>query len=328
MNYEIIKNELLKAVRGKKTQGFINQKLKRGFNQAYRWEAGYSEISWLQFVELCQICRVDLDRAIRSTFAFPHSCRRFDLLIQFLIGKTDSVSLAKTLSVSSFRVRRWLGGKVAPDLRDMLILFDRVARQLPEFVGSLVPIELVPSLKLPHLQKSLQKKLHTEIPFAGALLHLLELESYKALKKYPEGWIASKLGITVTQERSAIKLLKQAGVLAFKNGKYHCRPLMVDLRGDLELLKATRSYWIGRSLERVKALTQLPKDELYGYLVFSLSESAQGKVIERYLEFLAEVRFIVENDPLPADRLQLLNVQLFDPSCADSDLNSAPGLVR
>lgn len=59
-------------------------------------------------------------------------------------------------------------------------------------------------------------------------------------------------------------------------------------------------------------MTHPSRKDFFGYLVFSCSEDARAKVIDKYYQFLTEVRHIVEVDSNP-ELIQVLNVQLFDP---------------
>ena len=51
--FKKISIDLLKLIRGKRSQQQMNDRLGHSFNQSYRWEKGITKISWPGFVEYC-----------------------------------------------------------------------------------------------------------------------------------------------------------------------------------------------------------------------------------------------------------------------------------
>ena len=66
MNFNLLREQLLKAVRGPISQADISQKLGFSFNQVYRWEKGITKITWCQFAKLAKACNIDIDHALKQ----------------------------------------------------------------------------------------------------------------------------------------------------------------------------------------------------------------------------------------------------------------------
>ncbi len=54
LDYQKLASELAKAVRGSTAQTILNKKLHYTANQIYRWESGYSDIYWQDFIKVCE----------------------------------------------------------------------------------------------------------------------------------------------------------------------------------------------------------------------------------------------------------------------------------
>jgi len=313
MDIQQVKKEVLRSVRGKKSQTYVNRKLGFSYNQVSRWESGLIEISWIDFVKICVICRCNLEQALTEVFNFREHPSDYKKLIEFLLDEMKRKDLESQVGFSPYRLRKWFRGQVSPDLSDFLKIFDSISHLLTDFVEALGISEGVPSLHAALALKARQLSLHRELPFIGAFMHAMELSDYAKLSRHKAGVLARLVGIQADQEGLALQRLQEARVIEMKKGKFVSLPLHLDLRGDFASFKSTRQYWLKRSLERVQAMTKSSKENLFGYLVFATSKTAQKEIVEKYLQFLADIRFIVENDHQTPDRLQVLNVQIFDP---------------
>lgn len=107
-----LKAELLKGLRGKRTQGAVSRRLGYEFNQVYRWESGKKRIKWNEFVNLSSACRRDLAKALAKSILYFGDIRRADLILMHLIGNKQASQVIKTLGLSRFSFQNWKSGFV------------------------------------------------------------------------------------------------------------------------------------------------------------------------------------------------------------------------
>lgn len=308
----LITRQLLIAIRGKRSQQAVNKKFQVNFNQTYRWETGHTKISWLSFVKLCAVCKVDLSIGLKGVFNIDAPPEQFGLIVRTLCGTRSVTEITQLTQTTPYKARNWLKHRASPTLEHILKLMDGASHLLPEFVDALVGVDNVPCLKSAFATNRLQKTLHRDLPFAGAVLHAIETTAYKRLKVHVEGWIASTVGIDREQEELAISTLLAARFVKLRRGKLVTNPVQIDLRGDFQCFKSTRRYWLERSLRRLEALKSPSREDFFGYLMFNVSAEARQKVVDRYVQFLTDVRSIAESDKGESADVQLLAVQLMD----------------
>src|SRR5262249_30206544 len=130
------------------------------------------------------------------------------------------------------------------------------------------------------------------------------------------GWIAKRVGVSCAEEKAALDRMTDLGAISLVEGKFRANPvrLHIDSHADFDCFKKTRQYWLARASDFVGSMQIPNKRNLFGYLTYSCSEKARTEIVEKYSQFLAEVRFIVENDADQPESIQLLNIQLFDPA--------------
>src|SRR5687768_17558011 len=134
MRMEKVARELVRAVRGKRSQTAVNRKLGYGFNQVSRWETGRTTISWPAFVKLSAACKVDVAAAARDLFS---TSARAEEIVAFFAADAKQTDIAKKLGVSRFTLRRWLASEAAPPLAAILSLVHRFSPNLLELVTRL-----------------------------------------------------------------------------------------------------------------------------------------------------------------------------------------------
>ncbi len=315
MKYEVIQKEILTAMRANRSQTFVSRRLGFKHNQVYRWESGRVTISWKDFARFSKVCGKNLPLTLKELFNFQGEPGDYAALLQLLIGEIKRKEICKLLGTSAYRLRKWLSGELSPSFVEMLKLFDQFKRQLTDFVFALGVIDNVKSLGDQTSMKMRLLALHRERPYAGILLHAFDLRAYVEMKQHEPGWAASRIGISLEDEIATLECLTTLGLISFKNGKYRTQPtqLHIDSSADFSCFRKTRRYWLQRAIDHIEGMKSPTRDNLFGYLSYSCSESARLAIVEKYSQFLAGVRFIVENDTEDAELVQLLNIQIFDP---------------
>ncbi len=314
MKYSSLRRELLQIIRGHRSQAFINRRLGFKFNQIYRWESGYTAITWTDFLKLASVCHVDVESALRKVLLFEGNPRRSDLLIKHLIGETSVTRIASILGKSRFTVARWVKAQSEPTLDDMLSLFHLQALLLGELLGCLVPVEQLSSLDPQLKRQHLQKQLFYSDPRIGVAIRCFELKDYQELRQHQEGFISRKLGIDINDERELILKMNSAGMIKKLKGKYTVQLRRIDTSGHFIGNTKIKKYWTHVACNYLEKLKEPPRDALFGYHVFSASSRTRKEIQKAMAEFQAQVKALIGSDDQPAEELLVLNFHIFNPS--------------
>src|SRR5690606_9524925 len=126
-------------------------------------------------------------------------------------------------------VTRWLNGETEPRVAPLLHVVQLTTQRALDFVASLAPLDQVPALHREYADLERQRRLAYEMPWAHAVLHALELESYRRRPRHEPGCIAALLGIDRAQEEAALTALARAGQIKKVRGRFKPnRVLSVD----------------------------------------------------------------------------------------------------
>lgn len=314
MNYSLLRRELLQIMRGHRSQNFINRKLGFRFNQVYRWESGYTAISWTDFVRFASACRIDVGQALQKTFMFNGKSERYELLVKHLIGDASVTDMSSLLGKSRFTLSRWVNAKSEPTLEDIFALIHLQALLLGEFIEAMVPLDRFRNLDPVLKSRFLLKQLLYSDPRVGAVLRCFELKDYLQLTRHQEGFIAKKLGISIDHEQMLLQKMKNAGVIKRVNGKYEIQLRRFDTSGDFISNTKLKKYWTQVALNYLQRLERPPADSLFGYHVFSVSPKASKEIHKATGEFYARIKSLIGTDAEPAEEILVLNFQIFNPA--------------
>jgi transcriptional regulator with XRE-family HTH domain len=307
-------SQVLRSLRGQRSQLAFSKRLGYRSNVACDWEAGRRLPTASETLRACTRLRVDVDVAFRG---FQPACAaalrsgstlRVDRWLGELRGSTPVSQLAARSGFSRFAISRWLQGRAAPRLHDFLALVEAISGRASDLVGGLVPIADVPELYDQHLQRAARKRLAFDAPWSEAVLRVMETTGYRADPQRARGYIARRLGLRDAQEQDLLRNLEAAGILRRRDGAYmDLAPLSVDTASasaaDVAQLKA---HWTNVCLERVRA--PRPTDWL-GYNLVSTSAADLERIREVLRRAFREIRAIAAASE-PAESVALLNLQL------------------
>lgn len=313
MDFILLKTQLLRAIRGKKSQTYLSRKLKFRGNQVFRWESNERAISWPNFVKLCKASDCDLPTALSKVFGYRGKPDDFAQLFSQLIGDIKISEVAETLKCSRFAVSRWVRGQSQPDLEYFLMLTHHYSFALFEFLELLVDVNEIPVVQKEYNKRKLQKEIHYRYPIVDAFLTCCELDEYKNATQGLSGFFSKKLGISIDEEDEIIRALRQAGIVQIKaNGKIEMKSERLDLRGSEQGAQSIRQFWLNRALEHVKTKPMQNTNSSFGTIVLPSNREAAAKIKEEYYEFYHRVRAILQSNEGKKDRVQVFNFQLFD----------------
>jgi hypothetical protein len=307
--------EVLRALRGKRSQRAFAHRLGYRANPITDWEHGRRFPTAVETLRAAQIAGVNVTRAFSEFHTAPapeaDSERRFALApwLTSIRGTTPIAHAAARAGCSRFAMARWLSGEAQPRLPDFFRCVDALTGRLPDLVAGLVSIETVPSLLGRHRAMRAARRVAFDAPWTEAVLRVLDTNDYQSLPVHDDGFVAQRLGIAVDVADAALRQLEAAGVVRLEAGLWRQdRPLSVDTRGARDDQNVLLRHWSGVAYRRID---ERRSSDLYSYNVMSLSRADYERIRELLRRTFREIRSIVAASE-PNEQVALLNIQLLD----------------
>jgi transcriptional regulator with XRE-family HTH domain len=305
-DFDLAARQLLRAVRGKRSQLAFARKLGFRGNPIPDWESGRRAPTAERALEACLTVGID----VAGAFARFHVAEVGDLTapgglaawLQRVRGATSVSDLSKRSGYSRHQVARWLANEARPRLPEFLQLVEAITGRISDLVAELVPVELVPCLLELHTRRDAARRLAYEEPWTEAILRVLEISEYQALPEHAPGFISAYLGIEPEIEARCLDKLLDAGVIRRDGAHYRS---VGSLTVDTRSASALKAHWTRSALQRVE---QPGKDDLFSYNVFSASEADLRRIRELLRATYREIRALVAVTPAD-ERVALINIQ-------------------
>lgn len=316
MDLETLSRELIRALRGRRSQTAFSRRLGYKSNVAYAWESGRRAPTAAETLRAARRVGLDPVEVVRRFYRaepawlLAHDPATPEGVTAWLVdlrGDTPITRLAEASGLSRFSVARALSGESEPKLADFLRLVEAASLRALDLCAALVDPASLPSAAARWKRLEAQRRLAFEQPYTQAVLRALELAAYAELPRHIDGWIAERLQLPLETERACLNALKLAGEVRWDGRRYRLgSSLAVDTRSSAETSRRLKAWWAGVGLER---LGQDP-DGLWSYNVISVSEADLHRLRELHLAYFRAVRAVVAESQ-PAERVAVLNVQLF-----------------
>jgi transcriptional regulator with XRE-family HTH domain len=316
MDHDLLASELVRQLRGTRSQGALNRRLGRSSNVAHAWERGARRPTASDFFKLARVARVDVARVLADFAGTPNLAfgRTFDVRstaawLNALARDRSQADLAAGVQRDRNTVGRWLSGASEPRLPDLLRFIEVTTRRMLDFVAQFVDPKSLPSLRAVWDDFEHQRRLAYEMPWAHAVFRALELGDYTSLPKHEHGFIAARIGISPELEEESLNALARAGQIQRRRGKWILQRVMaVDTHEDPEGNLRLKRHWARVGLERLERAV-LPTGSQYSYNLFAISDEGFEQIRQAHLQYFARLRAIVAECRHPT-HLALVNVQL------------------
>ena len=148
MDFKQTSREVIRNLRGKRSQLQLSQKLGFRGNQIYRWESGQRDVAWTDFLRLSRACRKDVLQSLHRVFGPQAQIDDARALVYFLIGESTLISLSRETGISRQALSRWLKGQSEPSLAQVFLLVHHCHHVLHELLQELVEGQACPQFKL------------------------------------------------------------------------------------------------------------------------------------------------------------------------------------
>lgn len=314
LDHEAVSRDLVRALRGHRSQAALNRRLQYSSNVVYLWESGRRYPALSAFLWLAHRVGVDvpvaLDRfqRVRTRDAGePWTPAGAHALLRDVRGAHTATEVAARVGLGRQTVGRWFRGESEPDLPQALALVQACTTRALDFVGAFVDPAALPSTA--EAWRALQgaRALLRDQPWSAAVLLALELEAYRALPAHPPGWIARRLGLPEAVEAESLELLVAAGH-ARRDGERYA-PV-----GEVSMDVSTpergvdlRRWWFGVSLERTR-----PGPGCSGaWRAFTVSAADYERLRQLQKDYFRELSTLADQSR-PREKLVLATMQLVE----------------
>lgn len=297
MDFEALSSQLLRELRGRRTQNALSQRLGARSNVANAWETGRDFPRASTFFRLLRLTGRDGPAALEKFRPELTSCGSLEelesagRLFEVLRGKRKIGELAATAGLDRFLVSRILKGRSDPRLPDFLSLLEALTLSCLDFLSLLVDVGALTACGEHWRATEAARRAAYEFPWAQALVLLTDLPEYADLGAHRPGWFAARLGLTTREEDECLKLLGTLGRLRFAEGKYvrATGSLSVDTRSDPEQTRRLAAHWMREAAGRVEG----GRGIRFAFNVFGVSHADAERIRELQRRYFAELRTIV-----------------------------------
>jgi DNA-binding phage protein len=313
MDYEQMAAELIRALRGKRSQLAFSRRLGFRTNVVHTWEAQRRWPTASRSLRVAQRAGVDpraaLTRFYRSAPPWlaalsPTSPELVERFLADLRGRATIGDVAQRAGKSRFAVARWLKGEAEPRLPDFLRLIEAMSLRVLDFVAAFVDPRQLPSLERRWQKLEAGRRAAFDLPWSHAVLRVLELERYQRATHRP-GFIARELGISLEEEQRCVDALVSSGQLDWDGARYRVGAQLTDTRHYPEAGRLLKIWWGKQALERFER----DPAGLFSYNLFAVSERDYERLRELHLAYFRELRSIVAASQ-PAERVVLAHLSL------------------
>lgn len=317
---EAVTRELVRALRGERSQEAVRRRLRYGSNVVYHWESGRRYPTVAGLLWLAHRTGVDLVERLRA-FGLnlpeghrdPWTVEGAAELFQLLQGHRPANDLADALGVSRHKVGRWIRGDAEPRFPDFLQMVEFWTARSTDLLTELCDPQQLPAMATIWERRDRARRRLLTHPWSAAVQLALELEAYKALDTHQPGWIAERLQIPEADEQECLDLLEEAGDIARSHGRFVPTHIPRLNLGGAEERLAIRRFW-----------GQVASDRLHsgptcsgGWNLFTVTEEEFAQIKRLQRDYFRSIRSIVQ-DSERGDHIVLatMQVQLLTPAAS------------
>ena len=316
VSYERLSSELLRRLRGRRSQVGFSRRLRYRSNVAYLWESGRSWPTAARFAAAAERIGVDVRAAVGRFYrSEPAWLAGADLttaggiarLLEDLRGDTSIIEIAQRVGKNRFAVSRWLKGETEPRLPDFLRLVEATSGRLLDFVALFADPAALPSVRGAWAQLLAARRMISDLPWSPAVLLVLQTEDYRALRRHEPGWIARRLGLPVEIEEECLEVLATTGQIRQVRRRWEVAQVQtIDTRSDPSIGRRLKTWWAEVGVAHLRA----DRPGLFSYNVFSIAERDLARLEEMHRAYYRALRAVVAASE-PPERVVVANLQLF-----------------
>ncbi|MEQ1503107.1 MAG: helix-turn-helix domain-containing protein [Myxococcota bacterium] len=293
--------QIVRALRGARSQVQASRRLGYSSNVVYRWEAGLRWPTAIEVLRLAERVGLDLGQVFRrydrdaahlaSLAAPPGTATHLRAWLAALKRRRSLASLTASTGIGKSALQRLFSGRADVTMPDLLRLVDAIDERLLEFVGAVVPIGSIPALAGRLTLAQAQREQAYRLRWTEAILAALEVHGDAPTPPIPA--VASSLGLAEDEVRQVVDALVLTGGLLVVDG----RPKVPDPRRVDTTANANAHAMLGEFWARTVA--ELPPAQVRrGYLVMSVAERDLPRLFAVHFEaHRALVEIVAASNP-------------------------------
>lgn len=276
VDYEELSAQLVRALRGRRSQAGLSKRLGYGSNIVYRWESRQCWPTAARFLEVCRRVGVDVGQSyermlqrrppwlLKGQETSPAAAAG---LLRALRGKTPIRDLASALGTNRFTVSRWFKGTAQPRLPQFLALIEACSGRLCDFVATLCMPGQVPCIASRWDQLRVAREIAYAEPWSHGVLRALQLDACPRRGRAAQTrWIAERLGLPRAAVERLLSVLIEAGQVERLRDRFRPPAVQrVDTSFDPARARALKASWIRVAADRLE-------QDAPGSFVYSLFE--------------------------------------------------------
>ena len=308
--------EIVRAIRGKRSQVAFSRRIGYQSNVAADWEGGYRFPTIAKVLHAMTRVGIDVTASFEAFHADSAPAFKVGLPKWFrtLKGRTSQGDIAQSAGYSRHQVRRWLSGEAEPRLPQFLALINALTGRAPDWVACFVDINQVPTLSTQYNTARIAARLAYDQPWSAAIRMIINSEGYKA--KPTDDYLSQSLGVSISNLEAPIDALIQSG-LAKRSGS-RLIPLSTftsDLKGDAEDRRRLKAHWAQVAADR---LAHPRSDDLVSLNLAILSKADLARVRQLQRDYFRELRNIIAaSEPEESAVLVLMQVLSLTPETTE-----------
>ena len=313
-----VSRELIRHLRGKRSQPEFSKRLGFQSNVVYTWESGRRFPETSVFLQAASQVVRDLPVRLLGFFRTTReqlgvrritTPRAVQSIIESLVRGSAQRELARRVGVDRTTLARWINGKTEPRFFEFLQLVAAATQRPLEFVALFADPEVLPSTRAAFLDLKTQKELAYDLPWSHALLRALELDEYARMPRHRPGFLGRRIGLSLAAEEELLAELKRLGQIRWTGTHWTvARVLTVDTRQDPERNRQLKAHWAQVGLQRLEEASAA-EDALFSFNLFAIGEASFQRIRQLHLEYYGQVRAIIDESDA-ADRVVLMNLHL------------------
>jgi transcriptional regulator with XRE-family HTH domain len=230
---ERVAAELIRALRGGRSQVAFSRRLGYRSNVVAAWEAGRRWPTAADTLAAANRIGIDLEAGLRRFYGVPvpfldalhpASPEAVTAFLQDSRRERTAAELAEASGFSRHQISRWFRGAAQPRLPEHLVLVEATTQRLLDWLAILVDPSELPSVAAAWRQLESARTLFWRMPHAQLVLLALTLESYRALPAHDDAWLAEALDLELYQVVGAVEALLATARRARTWCSGGCRP--------------------------------------------------------------------------------------------------------
>lgn len=322
LDYEQVSRELVRAIRGRRSQVALSRRLGYRSNVLYMWESGRRWPTAADTFRAARLCRIDLGAALGAWYrtppawlagaslADPVGVARF---LQHEQGTTPLGVLAARAGRNRYSVARWIRGTSEPRLPDFLRVVEAASMRVVDLLAHLVGPDAVPAAAAVWARREARRNAVLEEPWSQAVLRTLDLADGPRGPRRPDA-IARRLRLDPDVVARSVAVLEAAGQVRVERDGHGdvlvpIEAEALDTRRSEASARRLKGFWLDVAAARLADPEADSDGAHFAYNVFSVSRSQLARLAQLQQSHWRAVRALVAEDE-PPEVVALLNLQL------------------